>query len=152
MDPKFSRQELLDHLIPLMHDPKSSEALRQMPDAQLRIIAETLDELSKWQPDRREETRKPVMRRVQVSPADGTAFRMQYGLQEDISAHGIGIFLTRPMPIGARVKIHSNGQDSTGTVRRCQAEKTGWAIGILLDLPAGAAAESQPKASGDSPD
>jgi len=150
MEHTFSRDELLRHLTPLMHDLKHAEALQHMSDAQLRIIAEALDDLSKWKPERRGETRKPVMRRIQISPLEGNGFRTQYGLQEDISERGIGIFLNRPIPVGVRVRISSQGQESTGTVRRCQQEKSGWAIGILLDSPAEAIGEGQPKATGDS--
>ncbi len=150
MEHTFSREELLKHLISLMHDPKHAEALQHMSDAQLRITAEALDDLSKWKPERRGETRKPVMRRVQISPLEGNGIKPQQGLQEDISDHGIGVFVNRPIPVGTRIRIVSHGQpDSNGTVRRCQQDKSGWAIGILMDPPAGATPEkaSAPSAS-----
>lgn len=147
MDQPFSRDELLRHLVPLMHDPQHAEALQHMSDAQLRVIAETLDSISSWKPERRGETRKPVMRRIQIGPLDGNSSKLHHGLQEDISDHGIGIFLNRPIPVGTRIRIVSHGQpDTTGTVRRCQQDKSGWAIGILVDPPAGTEGETAPAA------
>lgn len=150
MGATFSRAEMLSHLIPLMHDPKSCEALQAMSDAQLRIVAETLDDLSKWKPERRDGIRKAVMRRVHVSPAEGMEFRTQQGLQQDVSDQGIGIFLNRPIPVGTRIKVTSYGKDSFGTVRRCQHDKEGWAIGVLLDQPVGSTAETRPEPTSDS--
>jgi PilZ domain len=143
----FSREEILRHLIPLMHDPKSAAALQEMSDEQLQVVAETLDDLSKWKPERRNEIRKAIMRRVLVGPAEGTAFRNQYGFQEDISEHGIGIFLNRAIPVGTRIKISLDGRDSLGTVRRCRQDKGGWAIGVLLDQPASSTGATQPEAT-----
>lgn len=134
MEHTFSREELLRHLIPLMHDPQHAEALQHMSDAQLRVIAEALDSISSWKPERRGEARKPVTRRIQIGPLEGNGFKPQYGLQEDISDRGIGVFLNRAIPVGTRVRIVTHGQpDSSGTVRRCQQDKSGWIIGILVD-------------------
>lgn len=127
------RDELLKHLNLLMVDPKLGEALQEMSVAQLRIIAETLDDLAKWNPNRRGEVRKSLTRRVQVSPAEGNAFKNQVGLQEDISTNGAGILVNRPIPVGTRIKVQFNGQESLGTVRRCQQDRSGWIIGVLYD-------------------
>jgi hypothetical protein len=129
----FNREDLLDHLVSLMHDPQYCEMLQGMSDAQLKIVAETLDDLSRRAPERRGVGRRSVMRRVQVSPTKGNAFRTQYGLQEDISDHGVGLFLHRPVPLWTRIRIRSDGRDSIGIVRRCKEEKGGWTIGVALE-------------------
>jgi len=143
----FNREELLNRLMPLMHDPKYGEILQLMTDAQLKILAETFDDLSRWKPERRDTERRAVMRRVHVSPAEGNAFRTLYGLQQDISANGIGLFLSRPVPLRSRIRIRFGGKDTVGIVQRCQEERGGWTVGVMLEE---SASETQPEAAGDS--
>jgi hypothetical protein len=144
-----NREELLNRLMNLMHDPRDCEVLQLMSDAQLKILAETFDD-TLGKSERRDTARRAVMRRVQVSAAEGNAFGTQYGLQEDISANGIGLFLGRPVPLRGRVRIQSAGMDLVGTVQRCQQEKGGWRIGVLLERPAGPTGEKPPEVAGDS--
>lgn len=129
------RDELLRHLNPMMVDPKLGEALQGMSVPQLRIIAETLEDLAKWNPNRRSEVRRSMTRRVHVCPESGDAFKAQLGLQEDVSIRGAGILVNRPIPVGTRIKVQFNGQESLGTVRRCQQDTNGWAIGVQYDQP-----------------
>lgn len=131
----FNREELLNHLISLMHDPAHRETLQRMTDAQLKIAAQTFDDLSRWKPDRRGVTRRAVTRRVHVALAGGGG----YGLQEDVSDTGIGIFLQRPVPLMTRIRIRADGQDSIGIVHRCKQEKGGWTIGVVLEKSGGPA-------------
>jgi len=147
----FNREELLTSLMPLMHDPKYGEILQLMSDAQLKILAETFEDLSRWKPERRDTERRAVMRRVHVSPAEGNAFRSLYGLQQDISARGIGLFLNRPVPLRCRIRISFDGKESVGIVQRCQEEKGGWTIGVMLEASADSGNQMQPDGAGDSP-
>lgn len=150
----LTRAELLNRLNPMMHDPKFCEMLQQMSDAQLRVIADTLDDLSKWNPERRVEARKSVSRRVRVYPTDNAVFKPQEGLQEDISENGMGVYLNRQIPVGTRVRVRRDDRDSLGTIRQCRPEQGGWAVGILFDPPANVQSETPPKtmaASGSDP-
>ncbi len=145
----FNREELLNRLKPLMHDQRYGEILHLMSDLQLKVLAETFDDLSRWKPERRDTERRAVMRRVHVSPAEGNGFRAQYGLQQDISTNGMGLFLSRPVPLRSRIKIRFNGKDSVGVVQRCQEDKGGWTVGVMLEPPADSIGETQPQAAGD---
>ncbi len=135
MDYSISREELLKYLSARISDPELWKSLEPMSDAQLRVVAHTLDDLERWKPDRRSEPRKSQTRRVRVFPADGNTFPSQEGLQEDLSNNGIGIYLNRPIPVGARLRVHASGRDLFGTVRRCRPDKGGFAVGILFDHP-----------------
>ena len=136
MSDSFSRDELLKDLSARMKDPKLRETLHTMSEAQLKVVAETLDDREKWKRERRTEPRKSQTRRVRVSPVEGEGFPAMEGLQDDVSSRGVGIFVNRPIQVGTRIKVHVNGQDCLGTVRRCQPDSHGWHIGVLYDPPA----------------
>ena len=63
---------------------------------------------------------------------DGSS-KTQPGLLENRSRSGVGITVTDPIPVGARVKFHGRGKERAGIVRYCRPGGLSFLVGIQLD-------------------
>jgi hypothetical protein len=80
------------------------------------------------------EPRQAIMYRVAVAWDDETGTpRSQDGMLEDRSSSGAGIFITRAIPAGTRVKIRQRGEERSGVVRHCRPDNTGYFMGVQFD-------------------
>jgi hypothetical protein len=133
MNPIQSREQLLERLQSLLPN-KQQQELQALSDEQLQEFSEMLHGLTTDGAERRTETRRGMMCRVEILSADANKpFGTVRGLQEDQSASGARIIIARHIPVGTRVTVRRNGIENTGTVRQCSRDKFGHAIGIRFD-------------------
>lgn len=84
----------------------------------------------------RTEPKKTFMCRINILWEDETgAPQSQAGMLEDRSLSGAGISVTKPIPVGAKVKVQGRRVDFSGTVRYCRREQFKYLAGILVDVP-----------------
>ena len=83
--------------------------------------------------EHRSEPRKMHMSRAEISwhLRDGNLCTY-FAMTEDISAHGMGLRMKRPIPVGTTVQIKTKNHTQQGVVRWCFRAELDHLIGVQL--------------------
>jgi len=85
--------------------------------------------------ERRIHTRNPFEHEVECSFASDTTNEIFKGISIDISEHGIGMFVFRPLNKGQKITINGGFQDAhrVGFIRWCaESGENGYRAGVVF--------------------
>jgi hypothetical protein len=79
------------------------------------------------------EPRDAFMSRISVAWEEDSGPINHPGMLEDRSPSGAGISVSKPIPVGTKVKISGKRRELAGVVRYCRRAELSYLVGIKLD-------------------